>query len=53
MILVTLVVFAQWIRSDTREARRYDRQAARDGDAALAAYNARLQRLNERQSTSA
>jgi len=52
IVLVTLVVFAQWVRSDAREARRYDRQATRDGDAALAAYNARLQRLNERQSTS-
>lgn len=45
--LVTLVVFAQWVRSDGRAARRYDRQAARDGDAALAAYNARLQDLHQ------
>ena len=29
------------------EARRHDRQAARDGDAELAAYNARLARLAE------
>lgn len=48
IVLVTLVVFAQWVRTDTRAARRYDRQAARDGDAALADYNARLQRLHQR-----
>jgi putative copper resistance protein D len=36
-----------WIRSDSREARRYDRKAARDGDADLAAYNEHLQRLGE------
>jgi cytochrome c oxidase assembly factor CtaG len=35
-LLVGLLLFA-----------RLDRQAARDGDAALAAYNARLQRLHE------
>ena len=34
-----------WIRADAREARRYDRKAARDGDAELAAYNAHLERL--------
>jgi cytochrome c oxidase assembly factor CtaG len=51
ILFVTLVVFAQWVRSDTRAARRFDRQAVRDGDAALADYNARLQRLHERQST--
>jgi putative membrane protein len=52
IVLVTLVVFIQWVRTDTRAARRYDRQAARDNDAALAAYNAKLQRLNARQPAS-
>ncbi|TDO48461.1 putative copper resistance protein D [Kribbella sp. VKM Ac-2527] len=47
IVLVTLVVFVQWLRSDRREAARLDRQAARDGDAALAAYNAKLQLLHE------
>ncbi|MFI6677399.1 cytochrome c oxidase assembly protein [Kribbella sp. NPDC050469] len=47
IVLVTLVVFAQWLRADRREAARLDRQADRDGDAALAAYNAKLQRLQE------
>lgn len=36
-----------WIKSDERESRRFDRQAERDGDAALAAYNAYLRQLAE------
>ena len=38
-----------WIRSDSRESRRYDRQADRDGDAELAAYNQQLSRLAARE----
>ena len=38
----------QWMRSDEREARRKDRQADRDGNAELTAYNARLASLDER-----
>jgi cytochrome c oxidase assembly factor CtaG len=53
IVIVTLVVFVQWVHSDARAARRFDRQADRDGDADLAAYNARLQRLHDRQSTPA
>ncbi|MGI8532613.1 MAG: cytochrome c oxidase assembly protein, partial [Geodermatophilaceae bacterium] len=34
-----------WLRSEDREARRYDRKAERDGGAELAAYNAYLSRL--------
>lgn len=34
-----------WVRDDQREARRLDRQADRDGDAALNAYNSYLQTL--------
>ena len=45
MLLIALGV--QWARSDEREARRSDRQAARDGGAELAAYNERLRRMNE------
>jgi cytochrome c oxidase assembly factor CtaG len=38
--LVLIVVIAiLWWRSDTREARRYDRSEARTGDAQLEAYN--------------
>jgi cytochrome c oxidase assembly factor CtaG/putative copper export protein len=37
-----------WARSDARETRRRDRQAERDGDAELAAYNAHLARLAQR-----
>jgi putative copper resistance protein D len=41
-LALALVVAAQWVRSDRVEARRRDRQADRDGDAELAAYNAQL-----------
>lgn len=41
-LLVLLALAAQWARSDEREARRRDRQADRDGDADLVAYNRRL-----------
>lgn len=34
-----------WIRSDEREAKRYDRQADRDQDADLASYNEQLRRM--------
>jgi putative copper resistance protein D len=47
MVLVTLGVAVQWTRSDERAARRLDRQADRDGDAELRAYNARLARLED------
>ena len=36
-----------WVRSDMREARRYDRRAARDDDEELRRYNEELQRLHE------
>jgi putative copper resistance protein D len=42
------MVVAQWVRSDERAAKRYDRRADRDGDAELDAYNHRLARLGER-----
>jgi putative copper resistance protein D len=45
-ILVLAVAF-QWAKSDDKEAKRHDRQADRDGDADLAAYNERLRRLAE------
>ncbi|MGG7465246.1 cytochrome c oxidase assembly protein [Plantibacter sp. YIM 135347] len=46
-VLVALIVVAQWVRSDERAAKRYDRRADRDGEAELTAYNARLARLDE------
>jgi cytochrome c oxidase assembly factor CtaG len=46
MLFMVIMVTLQWMRSDEREARRKDRQAARDGDAELDAYNAYLERLN-------
>jgi len=42
------IVAVQWSRSDDREARRKDRQADRDGNAELGAYNAYLSGLPDR-----
>ncbi|MCK9871387.1 hypothetical protein MRI28_17375 [Nocardiopsis dassonvillei] len=42
-----IVLAVLWARSDARLARRKDRQADRDGDAELKAYNAYLQQLAE------
>lgn len=46
-LIVFLVIMVQWSRSDDREAKRVDRQAERDGDAELKAYNDRLANLNQ------
>ena len=48
MLFMILMVAWQWMRSDEREAKRKDRQADRDGDAELTAYNERLAALDER-----
>ncbi|KQQ52116.1 cytochrome c oxidase assembly protein [Plantibacter sp. Leaf314] len=45
-VLVALIVVSQWVQSDERAAKRYDRRAERDGDAELGDYNARLARIN-------
>jgi hypothetical protein len=42
-MLVTLA----WVRSDTAETKRLDRQADRDDDADLKAYNAHLAAISE------
>jgi cytochrome c oxidase assembly factor CtaG/putative copper export protein len=47
-LLLALIVAVQWSRSDRAESVRADRKADRDGDAELAAYNARLAQLAER-----
>jgi putative copper resistance protein D len=44
-LTLSLVCAVQWAKSDRLESRRRDRQADRDGDAELAAYNARLAAL--------
>ena len=41
-LVLALLVTASWVRSDSAEAKRKDRQADRDDDAELKAYNARL-----------
>jgi cytochrome c oxidase assembly factor CtaG/putative copper export protein len=47
-LILTLLVAVGWVRSDRAETTRKDRQADRDGDAELAAYNAHLQELRRR-----
>ena len=41
------MVAVQWFRRDEQETRRKDRQADRDGDAELRAYNEYLARLRK------
>ncbi|HEY4625943.1 MAG TPA: cytochrome c oxidase assembly protein, partial [Blastococcus sp.] len=48
-VLVLAVVFFSWARSEERRGRAMDRAAERTGDAELAAYNARLRALADRQ----
>lgn len=48
LLILALTITVQWTRSDERESKRRDRHADRTGDAELAAYNARLARLNAR-----
>ncbi|MEQ3551086.1 cytochrome c oxidase assembly protein [Pseudonocardia nematodicida] len=47
MLLVMIVLVVQWSRDDSREAVRKDRQADRDDDAELKAYNEMLARLRQ------
>lgn len=45
LLIVLIALVAQWARSDQREADRTDRQADRDSDAQLTAYNRMLAEL--------
>lgn len=47
-IVLAIIVAARWSASDSRDARRKDRQADRDGDAELNEYNAMLAGLSQR-----
>ena len=46
-LVLAIVVGVQWYRSEQRETVRKDRQADRDGDAELRAYNEHLARLRD------
>ncbi|MFC9996984.1 cytochrome c oxidase assembly protein [Nocardia sp. NPDC127526] len=48
LVVVMLALLIQWSRSDDRMAKRLDRQADRDDDAALAAHNAMFAELARR-----
>ena len=47
-VVLMLMVGLDWLRRDTREAVRSDRQADRDDDAELRAYNERLAAMSAR-----
>ena len=47
-LIVLIVIAFQWARSDERDATRRDRQADRNDDAELKAYNEHLERLARR-----
>ncbi|SOC89804.1 putative copper resistance protein D [Curtobacterium sp. 314Chir4.1] len=48
MVFVALLVVRNWVKSDSRDAKRLDRKADRDGDADLRAYNERLAAMHDR-----
>ncbi|WP_159083786.1 cytochrome c oxidase assembly protein [Nocardioides terrigena] len=45
LAILAVALVASWVHADQRERRRYDRQAARDGDRELTSYNDYLARL--------
>jgi cytochrome c oxidase assembly factor CtaG/putative copper export protein len=47
-LILALLVTLAWVRSDSAESTRLDRQADRDDDAELKAYNAHLTAVSER-----
>jgi len=47
MLFLALLVLATWMQADEHEAKRSDRQALRDHDAELEAYNASLRQRGE------
>lgn len=47
-MLLAVILVGIWSRADSRDARRIDRKADRDGDADLKEYNAMLERMAKR-----
>lgn len=45
-VILAITIAIMWSRSDTKEAKRMDRKADRDGDLDLAEYNRMLQKLS-------
>ncbi|GAA3689113.1 cytochrome c oxidase assembly protein [Gordonia hankookensis] len=48
LVVIMLALLVQWRRQDEKQARRYDRRAARDHDADLESYNEMLKDLHNR-----
>lgn len=49
VLILAIIITYQWIKADDREAKRTDRAADRDDDAALKAYNEMLAKRAEQQ----
>lgn len=47
-LALAIIIAVMWSRSDTKEAKRLDRKADRDGDLDLVEYNRMLQKLSNR-----
>ncbi|MGO1929388.1 MAG: hypothetical protein ACTH0W_08975, partial [Microbacterium gubbeenense] len=47
-LIAAITVAIQWSRTDEKQQKRQDRHADRTGDAELAEYNAKLQKLADR-----
>ncbi|MFC0315065.1 cytochrome c oxidase assembly protein [Gordonia phosphorivorans] len=47
LMLVMIALLVQWQRQDTRQAKNFDRKAARDDDAELESYNAMLAQMHQ------
>lgn len=47
-VILAIVIAIMWSRSDTKDAKRLDRKADRDGDLDLVEYNRMLQKLSNR-----
>ncbi|PRA11335.1 copper resistance protein CopD [Arthrobacter sp. MYb211] len=46
-LVLAMFVVVSWLRQDKKDTKRYDRQADRDGDAELAAYNEMFAKMKQ------
>ncbi|MGO2051225.1 copper resistance protein CopD [Glutamicibacter sp. BW80] len=46
-LVLAMLVVVSWLRQDKKDTKRYDRQADRDGDAELAAYNEMFAKMKQ------
>ncbi|WP_404286609.1 cytochrome c oxidase assembly protein [Glutamicibacter arilaitensis] len=48
-LVLAILVVVSWLRQDKKDTKRYDRQADRDGDAELAAYNEMFAKMKQQE----